>query len=214
LLLDVVAAPSGGQVAPSEQSCPANMSLADAAATLSAWTNSGAHRRDRNNNDTYEDACPVQLMDAWWPRLLTAQFQPALGSELFNEVQNMISFDDAPGPVGSAYISGWYGYVSKDLRRLLGQRVRQPLSRIYCGGTESANGTLASCRTALTDTLTQAIANPPNYGAADCLTGKSAQWCHDSVNFSAVGLITVPPIHWINRPTWQQAVEVQGHRPR
>jgi hypothetical protein len=26
--------------------------------------------------------------------------------------------------------------------------------------------------------------------------------------------VTVPPIPWINRPTYQQAVEVQGHRTR
>jgi hypothetical protein len=26
--------------------------------------------------------------------------------------------------------------------------------------------------------------------------------------------VTVPAIPWINRPTYQQAVEVQGHRPR
>jgi hypothetical protein len=29
-----------------------------------------------------------------------------------------------------------------------------------------------------------------------------------------LSLVLVPAIPWINRPTFQQAVEVQGHRPR
>jgi hypothetical protein len=38
--------------------------------------------------------------------------------------------------------------------------------------------------------------------------------CHDAVRFSTTGGIGVKPIPWINRPTWQQAVEIQGHRGR
>jgi hypothetical protein len=34
------------------------------------------------------------------------------------------------------------------------------------------------------------------------------------VRFRPIGAVTVPTIHWINRPTFQQAVEIQGHRER
>jgi hypothetical protein len=47
-----------------------------------------------------------------------------------------------------------------------------------------------------------------------CPAGKSDQWCFDSVRFRPIGAITVRTIHWINRPTFQQAVEIQGHRNR
>jgi hypothetical protein len=33
------------------------------------------------------------------------------------------------------------------------------------------------------------------------------------VSFRPLGAVTQPLIHWINRPTFQQADEIQGHRP-
>ena len=50
------------------------------------------------------------------------------------------------------------------------------------------------------------------YQDSGCTAGD--QTCFDAVRFRAIGAITVPPIPWINRPTYQQVVEVQGHRPR
>ena len=41
-----------------------------------------------------------------------------------------------------------------------------------------------------------------------------SQWCYDAVRFRPLGAVTQPLIHWINRPTYQQANEIQGHRPR
>ncbi len=38
----------------------------------------------------------------------------------------------------------------------------------------------------------------------------SDQWCYDAVRQRPVGGATQPLIHWINRPTYQQVVEVQG----
>jgi hypothetical protein len=125
------------------------------------------------------------------------------------------------GHLGSAYQSGWYGYAQKDLRMILGLAVSGPLSRIYCGG-----GSLTQCRDDLRSSLAAAVPVPTstlydeNHSTAGvqrvtgCPADKSDQWCFDSVAFRALGAITVPTIHWINRPTFQQAVEVQGHRPR
>ncbi|MFL5891852.1 MAG: hypothetical protein ACJ75I_03845, partial [Solirubrobacterales bacterium] len=44
--------------------------------------------------------------------------------------------------------------------------------------------------------------------------GGDSQMCHDAIRFTTVGAVGVDPIEWVNRPTWQQAVEVQGHRGR
>ena len=37
--------------------------------------------------------------------------------------------------------------------------------------------------------------------------------CSDSIQFRAIGAITQPLIEWVNRPTFQQADEIQGHGP-
>ena len=36
----------------------------------------------------------------------------------------------------------------------------------------------------------------------------------DAVRFRPIGAVTVPELPWINRPTYQQVVQVNGHRPR
>jgi hypothetical protein len=155
----------------------------------------------------------VQIMDAWWPRAVRNMFRNELGQTVFDKFTGMIGLDNEPNNhgahLGSAYQDGWYGYVSKDLRRLLGQPVQQPLSRQYCGA-----GNLASCRLLLTAALLDAlnVTKEQLYTDSGCTAGD--QPCFDAVRFRAIGGVTVPSIPWINRPTFQQAVEVQGHRPR
>ena len=73
---------------------------------------------------------------------------------MFDALENMIAFHDAPGPVGSAFYGGWYGYVNKDLRTILGDPVRGKFSRVYCGG-----GSISKCRKALVKSLKQALAH-------------------------------------------------------
>jgi hypothetical protein len=207
LMLDVI--DSSGSLSPAE---------AHAVDELRAWVASGAHRRDNAPRDGhYDNSEAIALLDAWWPKALTAAFKPALGDDLFNEVQAEMGFDDPPGPVGSAYISGWEGYVNKDLRDLLGRSVLDPFSRGYCG-----DGVLATCRTELLGSLDSAIDEAQNHPdqlypqAGGCFTGGGgdSQMCHDAIQFKTVGAVSVDPMEWINRPTWQQAVEVQGHRGR
>jgi penicillin amidase len=220
LMLDVIN--SSGSLTPAQ---------ADAVSKLQAWVSSGAHRRDDNPRDgQYDNSEAVQIMDAWWPRALEAAFKPTIGDgdplrDVFSKIQAQMEFDDPPSlHLGSAYIDGWEGYLNKDLRTLLGRPVTDPFSRGYCGG-----GSLAACRTALLDSLDNALAEDSSQTYPEdggCLSGPSdsnpggpanggdSQMCHDSIQFRAVGGVTVDDIEWINRPTWQQAVEVQGHRGR
>jgi acyl-homoserine lactone acylase PvdQ len=195
--------------------------LADEVTLLQNWINSGAHRRDRDQSGTYDHSDAVRLMDAWWDApgategVLEQVFKPVLGPDLFAKVRAQLPFDDPPGPVGSAYISGWYGYLEKDLRSLLGAPVSDAYSRSYCGGDQTTPGTLATCHDLLVDSLraVSAVSSNDLYGTSGCSIG-DAQMCHDGVEFTTVGAVTAPEIHWINRPTWQQAVEIQGHRGR
>jgi acyl-homoserine lactone acylase PvdQ len=212
LLLEVVGTPGDPQ-------------LAAAVATLQDWVDSGARRIDSDQDGQYEHANAIQILDAWWPRLLEAEFEPEMGTAFFDAVHAMLGFDNEPNNhgqhLGSAYQGGWWGYVSKDLRRVLGEPVSDGFSRTYCGG-----GSLGACRDALRAALADALGvaagdlydeDPGATGTqrvAQCPAGKSDQWCFDSVRFRPIGAVTVPTIHWINRPTFQQAVEIEGHRGR
>ncbi len=184
---------------------------------MQAWSDGGAHRRDRDHSNTYDNATEVRIMDAWWPRALDAVFRPQLGDDLFNALRAKIGFDDVPRAQGSAYQEGWYGFLQKDLRSLLGEPVQGPYSRRYCGaGAPGAIGALGACRDALVSSLRAAVAVPASQlytRAPGCLDGGGgdAQMCNDAVQFRPTGGVQVNDIHWINRPTWQQAVEVQGH---
>jgi acyl-homoserine lactone acylase PvdQ len=176
-----------------------------ALATLARWQRHGAHRRDKDRDGTYEEARAVRIMDAWWPRWVTAQFEPRLGSALFEAILRMVGFHDAPGPGGSSFITGWYGFVDKDLRTVLGEPVRGRFSREYCGG-----GRLKPCAKALVRSLGSALRHSGDgelYPRGACEAG-DAQWCHDAIRHTATGAITQPSIHWQDRPTFQQAVQI------
>jgi acyl-homoserine lactone acylase PvdQ len=196
---------------------PADPAVRDAVAKLRAWVRAGAHRRDLDNNGTYEHSEAIRILDAWWPLWIAAEFGNQLGKNLYTGVQSMLPLDNAPNNhgdhLGSAYQDGWYGYASKDLRTVLGQKVSGPYSRVYCGG-----GKLARCRTALVASLKAALGqdDPAKVYGGDAVCQKAGrdgdQKCFDSVMMRPLGAVTQPLIDWINRPTFQQAVEIPGHR--
>src|SRR5829696_2746262 len=116
---------------------PRDPTLREAVAKLRAWRRDGGQRRDHDRNGVYEHSDAIRIMDAWWPRWVDAQFRPALGDDAFKTLTDTVAIDNPPNGNGdhhgSAYQGSWYGYVSKDLRAVLGDRVRGPYSREYCG---------------------------------------------------------------------------------
>ena len=212
-----------------------NAQLRSAIDTLTAWVNAGAHRRDSNADGVYEHSEAIRIMDAWWRPWVDAQFRPQLGNQLFEAISDQLPIDDGnrAAHMGSAFQGGWWGYISKDLRTILKKKkgkgkgnkgggkaaaskkkgkkggVKGRYSRIYCGG-----GKLSKCRNALLVSLQQALATPVSdiYPPVEGCTQGDNQWCHDAIEFRPVGLIEQPYIHWINRPTFQQVVEIFNHR--
>jgi hypothetical protein len=156
-------------------------------------------------------------MDAWWEPLVRGIFQPRLSLRVVDKIRAVADFHQPPGPGGSAFFTGWYGHVEKDLRTILGRRVRGKLSRRYCG-----NGSRRLCRRILERTLKEAAADVRGRLGADMSTWKVPATCKeaakpqacDQIEFTTAGAVATPPIPWQDRPTFQQAVEVQGHRPR
>jgi acyl-homoserine lactone acylase PvdQ len=187
---------------------PSDPKLAAAVATLRAWQASGSHRIDRNKDGTYDDAAAVRIMDAWWPKLISAMFQPVMGKPLLERLEATNEIDNEPNNngahLGSAYQTGFYGYVLKDLKRVLRRPVAQRYAVAFCG-----RGKPAACRKALERSLRDALAESADktYPADDvCKAGDQA--CLDDVRFRSLGGVTQPLIPWINRPTYQQAVEI------
>jgi acyl-homoserine lactone acylase PvdQ len=180
-----------------------------AIATLAAWHAAGSHRREtRPGSRVYQYADAIRIMDAWWPQWIAGEFEPTLGKPLFDQIQEMIQLDNPPNNegqhLGSAYQDGWWGYAQKDLRTLLGLPVHGRYSRTYCGG-----GSLARCQAALASSLKAASsASNSIYSDPACKQEHmdQSQWCYDTIQFRPLGAITMPPIAWQNRPTYQQAV--------
>ena len=134
-------------------------------------------------------------MDAAWPRLADAVLQPVLGP-LVDRLAALHGRSDDAGPGGSAYISGWYGYVDKDLRTLLGRQLRGQFSRRYCGA-----GVLATCREALWAALDAAAAElEQKQGPAP--SAWRADATAERIRFTS-GVLP-DTMRWTNRPTFQQ----------
>jgi hypothetical protein len=175
-----------------------------AAALLDAWRGRGGSRLDRDLDGKIDDP-GAAVLDEAWPRIADAVMRPVLGP-LLERLAALHGRSDDPGPGGSAYISGWYGYVDKDLRALLGQPVRGAFSRRYCGA-----GVLAACREALWEALDAAAA------ALERAQGPApSAWRADAtkerIRFAS-GILP-DTMRWTNRPTFQQLMSFSGHRPR
>jgi acyl-homoserine lactone acylase PvdQ len=175
-----------------------------AAGLLESWRSAGSSRLDRDLDGSIDDP-GAAVMDAAWPRLADAVIAPVLGP-LVDRLAALHGRSDDAGPGGSAYISGWYGYVDKDLRSLLDPETRGPYSRRYCGA-----GVLASCREALWAALDAAAADlekaqgpAPSSWRADATA--------ERIRFTS-GVLP-DTMHWTNRPTFQQLMSFESHRPR
>jgi acyl-homoserine lactone acylase PvdQ len=191
---------------------PKDARLRAAVATLRAWRKAGGLRRDGDRDGAYDHADAVALMDAWWPLWIEAQFEPVLGPTALGKLKSTLELDNEPNNhgdhLGSAYQGSWYGFVRKDLRTVLGRKVRGRYAREYCG-----RGRLKRCRRVLRRSLRAALAVPRSelYGGDKVCrdAGRDGdQWCYDAVRQRPVGGATQPLIHWINRPTYQQANEI------
>jgi acyl-homoserine lactone acylase PvdQ len=187
------------------QTGPAPSARAEAAAALlDDWRLAGSSRLDREL-DGKIDAAGAAVMDAAWPRIADAVMIPVLGP-LVADLARLHGRSDDAGPGGSAYIYGWYGYVDKDLRSLVGREVRGPYSRRYCGA-----GVLATCRESLWAALDAAAAE------LEAAQGPApSAWRADATaeRIRFVSGILPDTMRWSNRPTFQQVMSFSAHRGR
>jgi acyl-homoserine lactone acylase PvdQ len=178
---------------------------------LRRWSRAGGHRRDLDRNGHDEYTAAIELMDAWWPKLLEAEFGRVLGGSAYGLLEKMIGFG------GTDFTEDWYGQVSKDLRRLYGSE-HAPYSRAYCGSTAHGHATKRSlrtrCRAALQKSLTAAAKVSPQqlYGSVCPKDPEPA--CFDQNRFTYASAVTIPPFPYQNRPVFQQVVTLTRRLPR
>jgi acyl-homoserine lactone acylase PvdQ len=164
-------------------------------ALVDAWLERGASRLDGDLDGEIDDP-GAAVMDAAWPKLAEAVMAPKLGP-LTDRLAQLIPRDDRPNSQGSAYDSGWYGYVQKDL---------SSPTPTYCGAGDAP---------ACVDSLWQAIRDAGDELAA-AQGGDPSAWRADStterISF-APGLLG-KTMRWTNRPTFQQVISFARHRKR
>src|SRR5438094_290196 len=169
---------------------------------LAAWVTTQTHRRDFDHDGSYDDPEAPAIIDAWWTRLSHAMFDANSG----NAIQNLgLELDDGNrrGHIGSAFDDAFYSHPNKDLRQVLGLAVTDPWSRTYCG-----SGVLADCRTALWNAMSQAAADLETEFMSPNVADWKRQIADEDIRHVAVGVTTVPAIEWVNRPTFQQVVQI------
>jgi len=169
---------------------------------LRGWAASGGHRRDLDKDGRYDDDDAATLMDAWWPKLAVAVLQTQLGP-LTDDLKQLATISDDANSQGSSYDAGWYSYVDKTLRMLLGKPVKSPYAALTCG-----NGDLPSCAAELWSSLDQA-----GNALAAAQGSDPAAWRSDATKerIAFAGFIS-DTMRWANRPTFQQVMVFGSHR--
>jgi Penicillin amidase len=153
---------------------------------LDAWVRDDAPRLDADNNGNYDDPGPA-IMDTAWTPIAQAVMRPVFGN-LLDDLDDVRSLG-SNGP----------SYVDKDLRTLLGRKVRGKFNLSYCG-----KGRLKPCRASLWAAVDK---------AAKDLSGRlgpdPTKWLTEASRAGfAPGLIS-NTMRFTNRPTFQQALEFQ-----
>jgi acyl-homoserine lactone acylase PvdQ len=164
------------------------------------WRQRGGSRLDKDLDGEIDDP-GAAIMDTAWPRIADAFMKPQLGTQL-GELNSLFSrFSQPPG----GQYDGWYQYFDRDIGRMLGERVPDPLQNRYCGG-----GVKSVCR--------QAVWNAIKAAGVELTADQGSNpyaWRADAtaerIHF-APGLLSTT-MRYTNRPSGiQQVISFNGHR--
>ena len=182
-------------------STPPNDQAAAMLQVMIDWRKRGGSRLDRDL-DGFIDDPGAAVMDGSWGRIADAFMGPRLGSQL-EELNTLFRRFDLP-PMGQ--YSGWYQYFDRDIRALLGIKIKDPFRVSYCG-----KGKKGACQQAIWAALAAAGAE------LEAIQGSPdpKQWRSDAVRERitfAPGLLPTT-MRYTNRPSGiQQVISFKGHR--
>lgn len=171
-------------------------------ALLGEYRRTGAHRLDLDG-DGKVDHPGAAIADAAWQPMVEAVLRPVLGPRL-RDLQAIAGTDASPR---TDFTGGGLSYLDKDLRTVLGDRVRGRFSVRFCG-----RGNLARCRRALWAAM-EAAGNRLALAQGPDPSAWRADANAERIRF-APGLLPTT-IRYTNRPSGiQQVISFGGHRPR
>ena len=160
---------------------------------LADWVDHAALRRDGDGDGNYDRGAAVAFMDALWDPLIDGMFT-------FIDIDELVGGrDNPPGATGSAYQGGHYGHVWTELATALGRPVNSPNRYRYCGsnglGETPSRADCAAVVWAAFASAAAAVGDPA-----------SASTAREEILFLPVPDVsaTLQPMHWVNRPTYQQ----------
>jgi acyl-homoserine lactone acylase PvdQ len=124
------------------------------------------------------------IMDASWPGLADAALRPRVGA-LSDRLKTLIAVDDPANSQGSSYYGAWYSYVARQL-------------------------------------ATPGLDPAPLWAALDAAGRKleaqqgadPSHWREDATKERLTFGFLPLTARWTNRPTFQQVISFDGHRPR
>jgi acyl-homoserine lactone acylase PvdQ len=160
---------------------------------LVAWRTRGSSRIDHDLDGKIDDP-GAAILGAAWPRLAEAVMRPRLGP-LTDRLKLLIAPGDPASSHGSSYYGGWYSYVVRDLSQTTPE---------FCG-----NGDRAACRASLWAALEAAGAELSAAQGPD-----PAAWRADAGPERITFGFLPKSMRWTNRPTFQQVISFDSHRPR
>jgi acyl-homoserine lactone acylase PvdQ len=164
---------------------------------LDTWSKNRAPRLDRNRDGKLDDP-GVPIMDALWDGAANAAMCSRLGTSLCNQLDGLQGRFNAPP--GGQY-GGWYHYMSKDFRTLLGKKPKGAFSMTYCDKTAER------CATKLWKAIDAAGRKLASKQGSDPTKWRAPRL---DINFAPLQLLSMD---YTNRPSGiQQVISFSGHR--
>jgi len=130
------------------------------------------------------DAPGAAILDAAWPLLADATLRPRVGA-LTDRLKTLISVDDPANPGGSSYYGAWYSYVLRELKNA------PPPAAALWAALDAAGRRLAA----------EQGSDP-------------TRWREDATKERITFGFLPLTARWTNRPTFQQVITFNRHRPR
>lgn len=182
-----------------------NAQLEQVRQLLTKYSQTGAHRRDRNFDWIYDDPM-TGFTDQLYDNLVHAMFDRVLGAEYMADggPRQPDSLDNAPSSSGSAFNSPtWYSITARELDRARGAAVRPANVPAMCG-----RGSRVACRRILWNTLKLTYWQMQQYQlpwVRDDITKWQQSSAPERIRFLPY-VFNGDSMRWSNRPTFQQVI--------
>src|SRR4051812_4447424 len=173
---------------------PPSARAAQAAALVDRWSRRGGSRLDADLDGNVDDP-GAAVLDSAWEQIAQTVVEGRLGP-LTEPLSRLNRRSTRP-----SFGSGWYSYVDKDLRTILGRRVKGKYHLRYC-----ARGNLQQCSIALWKVLDRT-----GKGLASTQGPSPSAWRSDAAQRERITFIPKlisDSMRWANRPTFQQVLQL------